>query len=332
MRNLLIIQTAFIGDVILATSLVEEARNKFPDCNIYFMCRKGNENLLEDNPNIKEVLIWDKKNKLPSLLKNLKKVRSVGFDQIVNLQRYFLTGLFTVLSGAKSKLGFSNNPLSIFFDFKIPHELPQKVDEEFLHEVEKNSRLFNLGNPYYRLKPKLYFGTEIQEKMNDFCDSPYFVLAPCSVWKTKQWPKENWLDLISSLSDNFQKSKIFLIGSPQERNYLDEFILSENVINLAGSLSLRESAFLMSRAERVFVNDSGPMHLASSVNAPTTAFFCSTLPSFGYGPLSDDSIILEVSDLNCRPCGSHGKTSCPLLHFDCGKKISINSALDTVKI
>ena len=71
-----------------------------------------------------------------------------------------------------------------------------------------------------------------------------------------------------------------------------------------------------------FVNDSAPMHLASSVNAKTTAIFCSTVPEFGFGPLSDLSQVVEIKEkLKCRPCGLHGKKACPEGHFKCGFEI-----------
>ena len=98
---------------------------------------------------------------------------------------------------------------------------------------------------------------------------------------------------------------------------------SDNVINLAGKLSLMQSAALMKNAKRNFVNDSGPLHLASAMNAPVTAFFCSTTPQFGFGPLSDDSKISEVENLDCRPCGIHGHKECPKGNFRCGNELKI---------
>jgi heptosyltransferase-2 len=98
-------------------------------------------------------------------------------------------------------------------------------------------------------------------------------------------------------------------------------------MNLAGKLSLLESAALMKDARRNITNDSAPMHLASGVNAKTTAIFCSTVPDFGFGPLSDDSVIIETTKkLECRPCGLHGLKACPEKHFDCAYSIT-NSQL-----
>ena len=91
------------------------------------------------------------------------------------------------------------------------------------------------------------------------------------------------------------------------------------VINLSGQLSLLQSAALMKGAQMNYVNDSGPLHLCSAMDAPVTAFFCSTIPGFGFGPLSSVKVVLETKEeLSCRPCGMHGKSACPLGHFACG--------------
>ncbi len=103
------------------------------------------------------------------------------------------------------------------------------------------------------------------------------------------------------------------------------------MINLAGKLSFLSSAALMKGARMNYVNDSAPMHFASAVNAPVTAVYCSTIPSFGYGPLSDRSFIVETPvALHCRPCGLHGHTKCPEGHFHCAVKIQTQQLLETL--
>ncbi|MEO7530917.1 MAG: glycosyltransferase family 9 protein, partial [Sediminibacterium sp.] len=82
-----------------------------------------------------------------------------------------------------------------------------------------------------------------------------------------------------------------------------------------------------------YVNDSAPMHFASSVNAPVAAVYCSTIPAFGFGPLSDTSHIIEVSQpLSCRPCGLHGKKACPLQHFHCARWITNEQLLAVLPV
>ena len=99
---------------------------------------------------------------------------------------------------------------------------------------------------------------------------------------------------------------------------------NDQVENLAGKLTLTESAELIKNARMNYVNDSAPLHMASAMNAPVTAYFCSTVPEFGFGPLSEHSVIVETNEkLSCRPCGLHGHKQCPQGHFNCGNQISI---------
>ena len=106
-------------------------------------------------------------------------------------------------------------------------------------------------------------------------------MAPASVWYTKQLPREKWIELIDLQQSN---RPIYLIGAPSDQEFIQGIIeasKSEHTINMAGELNLLESVALIARADRTYVNDSAPLHLASAVNAPVTAFFCSTVPSFG---------------------------------------------------
>jgi len=128
-----------------------------------------------------------------------------------------------------------------------------------------------------------------------------------------------------------QDIRIYFLGSGKDSKICEEIIESTghaNSLNLAGKLSFLESAALMKDAIVNYVNDSAPMHLASSVNAATTAIFCSTIPAFGFGPLSEKSHIAETDeDLDCRPCGLHGLKKCPKEHFKCAYTIDKNDLL-----
>ncbi len=112
-NKILVIQTAFIGDVVLATPLLEELHWVFPKARIDFLLRKGNEGILQSHPFIGKILVWDKKGrKHLNLFRLIFKVRSEQYDLVLNLQRFFSTGLITGLSGSKSRVCFDKNPLA----------------------------------------------------------------------------------------------------------------------------------------------------------------------------------------------------------------------------
>jgi len=334
--KILIIQTAFIGDVILATSLVEFIKKNIPRSKIDFLLRKGNESLLDNHPHINKTLIWDKKHgKHLNLIKMSFNARNENYDLALNIQRFASSGIFMALCGAKIKIGFKQNPLSIFFHHRINHMIPHFEGNSYLHEVQRNLQLLgpvldNFKIPKAKkLKPNIFLSPTNINNIKDLDIGEYIVLAPSSVWFTKQWDRSKWIELTKVLSKSY---KLYFIGGPDDKEFIQSIIIdSPNSHNLCGKLSLIDSAALMKNAKRVLVNDSAPLHLASSVNAKTTAIFCSTIPEFGYFPLSDDSKLIQLEKrLECMPCGLHGKKSCPLDHFNCAIKIDIQQVIDTI--
>lgn len=314
--KILIIQTAFIGDVVLATPIIEKLKSNYPDATIDFLLRKGNENLLKNHPKLNQVLIWDKKNgKFKNLFKIVKKLRRERYDYVFNLQRFGSTGLMTWLSKAKNKIGFKKNPFSFSYTVKILHQIGNGT-----HEVERNLKLLESVTDTEFVQPKLYPPSEAFKKVEKYQAKPYIVIAPTSVWFTKQFPEDKWIDFLQDL--NFQ-GNIYLIGGPGDKEACMRIIEgSGKGVNLCGELSLIESVALIKEAQMNYVNDSAPMHFASSVNAPTCAIFCSTIPDFGFGPLSEKATITQVvEDLPCRPCGLHGKKACPEGHFNCANRV-----------
>jgi heptosyltransferase-2 len=319
MKKILIIQTAFIGDVILATPVISELNRVLPDSKIDVLVRKGNESLLANNPFINSVLTLDKKNKKwKEIPKIIQQIRNEKYDEIINLHRYASSGIFTVFGNAKATVGFKNNPLSFLYTRKISHSLSNNQ-----HEVERNLACVLHHGTESRIRPSLFPSQEDFKNIEQYKTGNYFCLTPASVWFTKQLPKHKWVELVQLLE---KKGEVYLLGGKTDIELCESIIeqsKSKRAVNLAGKLSFLESAALMKQATRNFVNDSGPLHISSAMNAPVTAFFCSTIPAFGFGPLSDDSEIKQVQNLACRPCGIHGHKVCPKNNFLCGEMIDI---------
>jgi len=144
------------------------------------------------------------------------------------------------------------------------------------------------------------------------------VIAPASNWFTKQWHEAGWVGLMALLPAELS---VFLVGGKEDVALCERLAMTRpGSVNLAGALRFRETAALMQRAVHVFTNDSAPLHLASAVNAPVTAVFCSTRPELGFGPLSDNSRVV-YSETPCCSKGIHGAKACPEGHFSCARSI-----------
>lgn len=319
MKKFLIIQTAFIGDVILATAVVEKLHAYFPDAIIDFMLRKGNEGVLKDHPIIRKQFVWNKKEaKYSGLFQILKSIRIERYTAVINLQRFAASGFVTAFSKAEERIGFDKNPFSFFFDKKFPHRIGTKT-ESGEHEVQRCLHLIDHLTDHEIVKPKIYPSPEDFAAVAEFQFQEYVTISPASVWHTKQYPKDGWIRLINRL----QGKNIYLLGGAGDIELCNEICNQSNkkeIKVLSGKLSLLQSAALMRGASLNYCNDSAPLHLCSAMNAPVRAAFCSTIPEFGFGPLSDDSKVVQTSEnLNCRPCGLHGYRACPEGHFKCSQ-------------
>ncbi|MBX3101037.1 MAG: glycosyltransferase family 9 protein [Bacteroidetes bacterium] len=329
--RVLIVQTAFIGDVILATAVANSLRAAHPAAEIHFLVRKGNDALLANHPSIDKVWVWDKHSgKLRNLWRLAGLLRATRWDYAINLHRFATSGWLMWRLRATEKRGFAKNPFAFCYTRRYPH-LIGLPGQPWQHELERNHQVIaDLCGTDIPVRPSLHPGPEDYARVAAYtAQSQRVVVAPASVWFTKQWPEEQWAALLTLLP---QDIPVYLVGAPGDADLCRRLArYHPQAQALAGELSLLQTAALLQGARRLFANDSAPLHLATSMNTPTTAVFCSTVPSFGFGPRADRSVVIETSEpLSCRPCGLHGKVACPQGHFRCATAIAPQRVADTL--
>jgi heptosyltransferase-2 len=327
--KILIIQTASIGDVILATSLVETLYAWHPGIRIDFLVKEGCEGVLQNNPHLHSILLWKKKErKYRELIALAQKIRHERYDAVVNVHRFASSGFLTAFSKARIRSGFSKNPWSLFFNHRAPHYIGK---DGMQHEIERNQKLIRFTGAETPSRPKVYPSFADFELTKIYKNTPYITIAPMSLWFTKQFPESRWIELIRAIPAPIH---IYLLGSASDKEATDRIALqanNERCINLASKLSLLQTAALMRDARMNFTNDSAPLHLAGAVDAALTAIFCSTVPAFGFGPLGDHALVIETEQaLACRPCGLHGLKSCPENTMACANTISLQKLTERI--
>jgi heptosyltransferase-2 len=328
--SFLIIQTASIGDVILVTPVMETLHAAFPEARIDLLVKKGHDVLFEGHPFLHRVITWDKSSgKYLRLARLTAMIRSSRYQHVINVQRFGSTGWITSCSGARFRSGFTKNPFSVFFTHRAEHIIA--ADGYPIHEVDRNLLLIDYLKINSLRKPKLYPTPSDQEAVARYRQVPYLCIAPASLWFTKQFPAAKWIGFLDKIPESLA---VYLIGSATDKALCEHITGATRhpaVITLAGKLSFLQTAALMKDARMNFVNDSAPQHLASAVDAPVSTIFCSTVPSFGFGPLSEDSHVIEtVEPLKCRPCGLHGHHECPEKHFKCAVTIQAEQLLERI--
>lgn len=323
MKKILIIQIASLGDVILSTPLIEKLHHFYPSAKIDFLLKYGYEGVLRRHPYLHHIIVWDKtEKKYERLIELISIVKENKYDLVVNVQRFASSGLITVLSGAGMKIGFSKNPFSLFFTRRIKHHIGKSANNP--HEIERNLKLIEHITDNTIFPIRLYPSKNDMAKVSQYKTKKYITVSPGSLWFTKQFPEDKWTEFMVLLDKDIV---VYMLGSPKEKGLCDRIITNsnhKNSINLAGKLTFLESSALMKESAMNYVNDSAPMHMASAINAPVAAIFCSTVPEFGFSPMSDNSYIIQTKDsMECRPCGLHGLKKCPEKHFNCANTIEI---------
>ena len=233
-KNILVIQTAFIGDAILASSVLEKLHLFFPKATISILVRKGNESLYIEHPFLNQTLVWNKQDgKYKSLFQLLKTIRSSKFDTIINLHRFASSGFLTAFSKASYTSGYDKNPFSFLFDNKSKHKIG-----DGRHEIDRYNDLIESITDKTVAKPKLYPTFKQFSKIEHLVTTQFVCMAPSSVWFTKQLPKHKWIELCNSIP---KETMIYLLGGPSDKALCEDIKNSSthtSIQILAGELSL----------------------------------------------------------------------------------------------
>ena len=317
--NILIIHTAFIGDIVLSTALVSKVKEKYPDSNIYYLTTPLGKEILKNNPKIKEVIVYDKRGKdkgFGAFISFVRRIRKLKIDICLTPHRYLRSSVLSILSGAKIRVGYDIASLSFVFNKKIKYDKTKHEVEKLLSFVDDDTKRFEL-EMYPNEKDKLKIDTLVKNLSEN---KKIILIAPGSKWFTKKWPEEYFRILIQNLVKRDDLLVVITGGKEEKEIELD---LDSKVLDLRGEISLLELSELTKRAILVVSNDSAPIHITSAFpNTRIIGIFGPTVKEFGFFPWSKNSKVFEINGLYCRPCAIHGGNSCPEKHFRCMREIT----------
>lgn len=315
--RVLIIHTAFIGDIVLSTPLIKKVKDLYPEAEITYVTTPAGASILKNNPNLSEIIAYDKRGNHKGILgvwELGKRLRYKNFDLVICPHRYFRSSLLAWLSRAPVRIGYKIASGAFLFNKKIDYEKDK-------HEVEKLLS-FIPDNPEKKDSDydiELYPGKEEVEKIDillkGYTDKKIIAIAPGSRWFTKKWPLEYFNEVIKKLAERDDILQVIIGGNEEKLLNVD---LRENCLDLRGKTTLLELSELLKRSKVVLTNDSSPIHIASAFEKTyILGVFGPTVKEFGFFPWSKNSDVLEVMGLKCRPCAIHGGNNCPEKHFSC---------------
>ena len=331
--NLLVLQTAFVGDVVLATPLFEAARTRLGADRVGAVVRPDTADLLRNSPHVDEIQTYDKKGRQKGtvqLFRMARRLREASYDAAVIPHRSFRSALLVLLAGIPVRVGFDRSAGRWLMTERLPY--PD------IHEVERNLTLLAPWSvDTSGLRPALFpddtdreaVGLLMRESGIENTDTTVGVSAG-SVWATKRWPADRYAALVRRMADD-HGFRVILFGAAEDRSLNDRIagMSGADPLNAAGRLTLLQSAALAARCTVFVSNDTGMGHVAAAMNTPVIAIFGPTIPAFGFTPHGAGHRVVE-NEMACRPCGTHGGDRCPIGTHDCMRSITVDQVMQTL--
>ncbi len=316
--RVLVIQTAFLGDVVLTTPLFRALKELWPASQLAALVIPETAPVLERLPYLDEILTHDKRAGGPGELGGIiRKVRARKFDVVVSPHRSARSAFIAWTSAAPRRVGYRESALPFLYTELVPRPLERHEAERILALAEA------MGSRGADARPTLTLGEDERAAAREAAGGiPYAVISPSSVWPTKRWTAEGFAAVGDYLSG--RGFGVVVTGAPGEEEDAAAVAaaMEAPAVNLAGETTPREAAALVAEAALLVANDSAPVHVASAFDTPTVAVFGATVPAQGFAPRASRSAVAEVADLPCRPCGAHGGHRCPEKHFRCMADLS----------
>jgi len=334
--NALVLQTSFLGDLVLTLPLIAEIRRRFPVKKLSLMCTPLGKELLQDHQAIDEIIVDDKKEQhrgWRGLQTQAAQLRKRQFTIALTPHKSARTSYLLYKANVPQRVGFQQSKGWFLFHHRADRD-PSR------HDVERNlSILEPLGVRVLdcireiELVPPPQVENAVEQKLREFgVDTGKTTLgvSPGSVWPTKRWWMEGFAEFIGLIKAQLD-CQVLLFGGPEDGDVIQRLmeLCGGAAVNLAGKFSLRELPAAIGRCQVFVTNDSGPMHIAVARKVPTVAIFCATTPELGFYPYSCNAVVIQ-KQLACRPCTSHGGRRCPLVHENCIRQIRPQSVLAAV--
>ncbi len=322
--KILIIRLSSIGDIVLTTPVVRCLKVQMENAEIHFVTKAQYAQVVLPNPHISKVHLYS-----GNLRKLVHQLRREKFDYIIDLHKNIRS--FSIRLRLFNVPSFSFNKLTFHKFLLVKLKINRLPDIHVVDRYFNALRKFDIKNDEKGLDFFIPEGENYPpEKLPAGFSEGYIAFAIGGTWTTKKLPVEKVVEICNQLS-----FPVILLGGKEEEA-AGESIISQcgsNVINLAGKCSLYQSAGLVRDAKLVLTNDTGLMHIAAAFQKRILSFWGNTVPEFGMTPYKADPVseIMEVKDLDCRPCSAIGFNECPKKHFNCMKMQDVNRAVRWVR-
>ena len=295
--KILVIKFRHIGDVLLSTPLIKNLKLNYPNAEIDYVLNKDCIDMVSQNPSINKIFAYDRKeirskNLISRLIEEFRFVKSIvsnNYDLVINLTEGDRGAIICKLSRAKTRLGIRSKNRWVTYLLK-PYTI--ELDPDYcVHTIEKDLKFINaLNGNIFEKKVEIFYSNEDKKSVEEICQQyklkNFIIVHPVSRWLFKCWDNQKFAKIIDYIQEKMQIPVVITASlAPKELQIVNDLLdkCCTNPINLAGKLSLKKLAALISKADLFLGVDTAPMHIAAALETPVIALFGSSDPKL-WGP------------------------------------------------
>lgn len=308
-KNILIVRTDRIGDLILTLPLAGLIKKQYPNSKISFLVREYTKNIVSNHPFVDEVIVLKESNGIVPLFENVNIIKQKKFDNCIVVYPRFKVSLIVFLSGIKNRIGTGYRWYSFLFNQKV-YEHRKNAER---HELEYNVNLLEkLGIKNTIAEKNIIYDLNVDESslqnvIKILIDEKFdlqktiIILHPGSGGSSIDLPINKFAELVKKLDDdNYQ---IIISGSKNEIELCEKIKSSNKVKNFAGRFNLDELTALISKSAMFISNSTGPIHIAAALGKYTVGFYPKIVSCSQerWGPYTNKKLVYEPT-IDCKNC------------------------------
>lgn len=333
-KNLLIIRTDRIGDLVLTIPLAELIKKHYPDCKITFLVREYTKEILYDHPFIDETILAKTKKSKLTFLENYKIIKDKKYDAAIVVSPNFIISLIAFLSNIKNRIGTGYRWYSFLFNKKVfvhrkyaeKHELEFNI--ELLKEIGIDEKI-NSSNVKYSLQVNSNNKEKVENLLranNILLSKPIFIIHPGSGGSSVDLPANKFKELIQKILTEFDVS-IIITGNKDEKIICQNLAVNNSIKNIAGELNLSELIYLINECKLFISNSTGPLHIAAALSKNAIGFYPNLLAcSFKrWGPYGSNTKVFTPQN-ECKNCKMEQCSS-----EECMNNIDMDDVINYIK-
>ncbi len=331
-KRILVVRTDRIGDVLLSTPVIKALRDAYPRAYIAMMVSPYAKDIVDGNPYLDDVIIYDKDGKHKSWQRSMKfasRLKKRKFDLVLVLHPTNRVHMVTFFAGIPTRVGYGRKMGFLLTDriehtkqFGKKHELEYNLD--LLRHLDIHPKVKSLHIPIKK-ESEEWVDELFKEEGIDKADK-LLAIHPSASCPSKIWPAERFSQVADRLAEKYGL-KVLIIAGPKDvvsaRTVSEK--MSSSAVYLGGRTSVSQLASILKRCRLFISNDSGPVHIASAVGTPVISIFGRSqngLSPKRWGPVGKDDRVLH-KEVGCIECLAHNCRK----SFACLRAITVDDVM-----